>query len=310
MLQQTQVSSVIPFYNRFMARFPNLKSLAEAPVDEVMHQWSGLGYYARARNLHKAAKQIMEQYGGRFPNDIEQVTALPGVGRSTAGAILAFGFQQRYPILDGNVKRVLTRIHRIGGYPGKREVEKRLWGLAESYTPNERVAEYTQAIMDLGAELCVRKTPKCKLCPVTTLCAAHRHNDVGAYPCPKPKKVKPEKQIKMLLLRRPEGEILLTQRPPTGIWGGLWSFPECSLKQDVIEWCEEHLGIKANSDAPWPILKHSFTHFNLHITPHPLWVDEEGLKVMENSNAIWYNPKFPDARGLAAPVTRLLQQLR
>ena len=221
MLQQTQVASVIPYFQRFMARFPNSGALADAPLDEVLHLWSGLGYYARARNLHKAAKQIMQRHAGQFPSDFEQVLALPGIGRSTAGAILAFGFDQRHPILDGNVKRVLTRIHRIDGYPGRREIEHRLWALADSHTPIEGVAHYTQAIMDLGAEVCVRKTPKCKHCPVTSLCGAYKHGDMTAYPNQKPKKAKPEKMIKMLLLRRPNGEVLLTRRPPTGIWGGL-----------------------------------------------------------------------------------------
>jgi len=293
-----------------MVRFPSIKALANAPQDEILHFWSGLGYYARARNLRRSANQIIEQHGGNFPSDFEQVLALPGIGRSTAGAILAFGFNQRYPILDGNVKRVLTRVHQISGYPGKREIEKTLWDLADSYTPKEGVGEYTQAIMDLGAEICLRTKPKCAQCPLGLICAAHWNDNVSDYPSPKPKKTKPEKRIKMLLLQRPEGGVLLVQRPPTGIWGGLWSFPECPPEQDVVEWCEQHLGIKARGDAPWPNIKHSFTHFHLHITPQPLWVQDDCQQIMENSNAIWYNPKFPDARGLAAPVSRLLQQLR
>ena len=226
MLQQTQVSTVIPYYRKFIARFPDLAALESCDPDELLHYWSGLGYYARARNLHAAAKKIVEQHHGKFPDEFDQVLALPGIGRSTAAAILAFAHGQRHAILDGNVKRVLTRYYAIEGYAGSREVEARLWKIAERLTPNSRVADYTQAFMDLGATVCLRTKPLCAGCPLAADCRAHRHGDPTAFPRRKPKAARPRKAVTMLIVKNARSELLLVKRPPSGIWGGLWSLPE------------------------------------------------------------------------------------
>jgi len=310
MLQQTQVTTVIDYYRRFMTRFSTVERLAEADIDDVLHHWTGLGYYARARNMHKAARIVVDEHGGRFPEDIEQVMALPGIGRSTAGAILAFAHRQRHPILDGNVKRVLTRLHRIDGWPGKRAVEKRLWDLADRYTPGERVDDYTQAIMDLGAGVCLRRNPRCGACPVSGLCLAHRHGDQEAYPSRAPKKAKPVRATGMLLIRNERGEILLEQRPPTGIWGGLWGLPECDA--DLLPAARRELaslGLTVETGAPHKSIRHSFTHFHLDITPIPARVKTRLDGVMDNDRLVWYNPQQPRALGLAAPVKKLIETL-
>ncbi len=237
MLQQTQVSTVIPYYRRFMQSFPDVAALAAAGQDQVLHHWSGLGYYARARHLHAAAQRVV-QSGGAFPDTLEAVMALPGVGRSTAGAILALACAQRHPILDGNVKRVLARFHAVDGWPGQATVQKRLWQLAEMYTPHARVAHYTQAIMDLGATLCTRGRPDCGQCPVRSGCAAHGSSRQADYPAPRPARILPVRTVTMLLLGNQASELLLERRPPTGIWGGLWSFPELAADTDIGGWGE------------------------------------------------------------------------
>ena len=309
MLQQTQVSTVIPYYKRFMARFPDISSLASAEQDEVLHLWTGLGYYARARNLHKAAQQIVHQHNGMFPQTHEAVQALPGIGRSTAGAILAFAHGQRHAILDGNVKRVLTRYQAIDGWPGSKPVETRLWQLAELYTPVDRVADYTQAIMDLGATLCRRGQPNCAACPQQTDCEALASGEVGRYPTAKPRKTLPEKTTAMLLIQ--DGQrVLLQQRPPTGIWGGLWSLPECPLDKDPHAWGQAQLGLTLSSEAALPVISHTFSHFRLHITPIPARLVGEACKIMEQPQWVWYNLRQPPALGLAAPVKRLLDSLK
>ena len=226
MLQQTQVTTVIPYYERFMERFPDVESLAGAEVDEVLHHWSGLGYYARGRNLHKAARLVRDEHAGSLPEDLESLIALPGIGRSTAGAILALSGGRRFPILDGNVKRVLSRHSGIAGWPGEREVEKSLWCLAESLTPETNVAAYTQAIMDLGATLCVRSRPLCDACPVGSDCYARASGEQALFPGKRPKKERPTRHTSMVLALRPDGSVLLERRPPAGVWGGLWGFPE------------------------------------------------------------------------------------
>lgn len=310
MLQQTQVATVIPYYERFLKRFPDIQTLARAKLDSVLHHWTGLGYYARARNLKKAAQTILREHDGRFPRDIEAVSELPGIGRSTAGAILAFSFGQRHPILDGNVKRVLTRLHAIDTPVAQRETEATLWNLADRYTPQTRIAEYTQAIMDLGATLCRPRKPDCPACPLQDDCAAYAFGEPEKFPVRGARKTLPIKQVAMLMIRNPRGHVLLTQRPPVGIWGGLWGFPECAADTLPDEHCRTKLGLRVKTETPWPIQRHGFSHFQLHITPVPIRLLSTSGKAMECAPMVWYNPNKPDARGLAAPVKRLLQQMR
>lgn len=307
MLQQTQVGTVIPYYDRFMQRFPDLHSLATAATDEVLSLWTGLGYYARARNLHKAAQVVLTEHGGEFPNTVEQMAALPGIGRSTAGAILSISRQVRAPILDGNVKRVLARLHRVPGWTGSPATEKVLWEFAERYTPHERLPDYTQAIMDLGATVCTRTRPTCSLCPFESFCEARAHLEQDLYPQPKPGKTLPEKSVKMLIAHR-EGEIFLVKRPATGIWGGLWSFPEFDCEAKTAEMAAS-LGLKHNGRArTLDGFRHTFSHFHLDITPVMTAVSAAGNAVAE-ANGAWY--KLADAKrlGLPAPVVKLLTSL-
>jgi len=312
MLQQTQVATVIPYFDRFMARFPDINALAEADQDEVLHLWTGLGYYARGRNLHKAARQIRDECGGKFPTELEQVMALPGIGRSTAGAILSLSMGQRHAILDGNVKRVLTRHYAIAGWPGTPAVEKQLWQLAEQHTPAQACAAYTQAIMDLGATVCRRSKPLCPLCPQQQSCEALGQGVQNQLPSPRPKKQLPTRITTMLMLSGGEGRVLLQQRPPTGIWGGLWSFPQ--LDQDnpsdakIRRWCKEALGHQASITERWPVLRHTFSHFHLEIEPVRLQCKKTLARIAEH-NTTWYVPAAPAALGLAAPVKQLLSQL-
>ena len=308
MLQQTQVSTVIPYFERFMARFPDIPGLADASQDEVLHLWTGLGYYARARNLHRAAQQIRDEHRGVFPTDFEAVLALPGIGRSTAAAILAQAQNQRYAILDGNVKRVLTRYHAISGWPGSKAVETRLWKLAEAATPAQRVADYTQAIMDLGATVCGR-TPDCGACPLKNTCQAYAEGNPRAYPTPKPRKTLPVRETTMLLLQNPQGMLLLEQRPPAGIWGGLWSLPECPPDREPAAFCEATLGLQIHQVRPGPSLRHTFSHFHLDIRTLHAQVVAGDRAVMEGRPQVWYNCRQPDVRGLPAPVKTLLEHL-
>ncbi len=309
MLQQTQVATVIPYYQRFMARFPAVASLADAGLDEVLHLWSGLGYYARARNLHRAAQHIRDHHHGRFPADFEQVVALPGIGRSTAGAILAFSTGSRHVILDGNVKRVLCRYHAIAGWPGQADVEKRLWTLAEQHTPPQRVAEYTQAIMDLGATCCTRTRPRCAECPLQSGCQAREMQRVQEFPAARPRKSLPVRAATLLIIRDANGHVLLERRPPAGIWGGLWSLPEWPQDDPVEAWCARRFGLTVHQPTLGEVLRHTFSHFHLDIQPLMLEAASAGHRVMEPGDVVWYNTQQPDARGLAAPVERLLAQV-
>ena len=309
MLQQTQVATVIPYYERFMARFPALVNLADADLNEVLGLWAGLGYYARARHLHEAVRIVRDRHGGEMPLDSALLQALPGIGRSTAGAILALAVGQRQPILDGNVKRLLARFAAVDGWPGESRVSAALWEVAERYTPVERVADYTQAMMDLGALICTLRRPSCDRCPLADGCAAHLQRRESDYPAPKPRRDLPARSTRMLLLRRAEGEVLLERRPPVGIWGGLWSFPECPLEADIADWCRERLGLEVTVRAPWSVLRHSFSHFHLDITPVPAVVVGSSGTVMEGESRVWYNTRQPDDRGVAAPVRRLLAAL-
>jgi A/G-specific adenine glycosylase len=306
MLQQTQVATVAPYYERFMARFPDLRALADAELDEVLRLWAGLGYYARARHLHQAARILRDRYDGEMPMDLAILQDLPGIGRSTAGAILALAAGQRQPILDGNVKRLLARFAAVEGWPGQSRVLATLWNLAERYTPDARVADYTQAMMDLGALICTPRRPRCGACPLAEGCAAHALGRESAYPAPKPRRELPARATRMLLLRAADGAVLLERRPPVGIWGGLWSFPECPMEVDVADWCRERLGLTVAVEASWGVLRHSFSHFHLDITPVSAVVTGSAGAVMAAERFVWYNTHEPDGRGVAAPVRRLL----
>jgi A/G-specific adenine glycosylase len=310
MLQQTQVSTVIPYYQRFLKRFPNVASLARARLDSVLHHWTGLGYYARARNLKKAAEIIVREHGGRFPRDLESVVALPGIGRSTAGAILAFAFDQRHPILDGNVKRVLARLHAVVTPVNRRDTEQQLWRLAEHYTPRARVADYTQAIMDLGATLCTPRKPDCVRCPLTLQCAARAEGEPERYPVRTARKALPVKKTVMLMIRDVRGRVLLTRRPASGIWGGLWSFPECTSAHQAVAHCRDTLGLRVAPGKPWKALHHRFSHFHLQIHPLPArLVGANAITAAQGVTAAWFQPTRGAARGLASPVQNLLAQL-
>jgi len=312
MLQQTQVTTVIPYFERFTQRFPELLALANADQDEVLQLWTGLGYYARARNLHKAARLIRDEYGGRFPDTLEEVVALPGIGRSTAGAILTLACQQHHPILDGNVKRVLCRYHAIDGWPGTRDIEKKLWQLARQHTPTQRCGDYTQAIMDLGATLCRRSQPACEQCPMQSDCQAHAQNRQGELPTPKAKKNIPVRAATLLLLRNQRGEVLLQQRPPSGIWGGLWSFPElpaASSDRAIQQWSQHTLGHTIAIHQRWPTLRHTFSHFHLDIEPVVAQLKNSAPAIKEADQSQWHPPEHTARFGLASPVKKLLSRL-
>jgi A/G-specific adenine glycosylase len=308
MLQQTQVTTVIPYFARFMKRFPTVQSLARAKLDTVLGLWTGLGYYARARNLHKAANAIVADHGGKFPRVLEAVCELPGIGRSTAGAILAQAFDARHPILDGNVKRVLARYHAIEEPVNARQTEEKMWRLAEQHTPRKRVGEYTQAIMDLGATLCRRTKPGCDTCPVSEDCAAHKLGRAMDFPVTTKKKAMPVRNVRWLLIRDKSGKVLMQRRPPRGLWGGLWAFPE-TTDEDLGRWSREELGLAIKTETPWEVWRHTFSHFHLEITPVPARVTRV-TSAMENDEALWYNLRTPLARGVSTPVQRLLNKLR
>ncbi|WP_414500262.1 A/G-specific adenine glycosylase [Zymobacter sp. IVIA_12111.31 C1] len=308
MLQQTQVATVIDYFDRFMVRFPTVEALAAAPLDDVLHLWTGLGYYARARNLHKAAIVVVEQYGGRFPTDsVDEMASLPGIGRSTAGAVISLATGQRAPILDGNVKRVLTRLHAVEGWPGRPAVERSLWDIAEHYTPTERAGDYTQVMMDLGATLCTRKAPACLLCPVQDWCEAHRLGRETDFPSSKPKKVAPTRHAHALMLVDPAGRVMLEQRPAEGIWGGLWSFPQCDSAADVKDWCDKW-GV-GDSIEYWTPFTHIFSHFRLEMTPVLIECPRALPAEAFSRPTCWRSPAALDGIGLAAPVKTLLGQL-
>jgi A/G-specific adenine glycosylase len=309
MLQQTQVTTVIGYYERFVARFPEVRRLAEANIDEVLHLWSGLGYYARARNLHRAAQLMCTRHGGGVPLELEALQGLPGIGRSTAGAILALATGQRHPILDGNVKRVLCRYHAVEGWPGRAEVERQLWQLAEEHTPKIDIAAYTQAIMDLGATVCTRQRPACGACPLQTNCRAYATDSVMRYPAPRPRTITPVRRIAFIIVRRPDGSVLLQRRPPTGVWGGLWAFPEAPPQADIEKWCLERLGYQPIARLELPYKQHRFTHFQLDIRPVLVEVNDPPMAVMEVERWVWYKDKLTERRGYPTPVLALLRNL-
>jgi A/G-specific adenine glycosylase len=305
MLQQTQVATVIPYFQAFIAKFPDVESLAQADVDGVLHLWSGLGYYARARNLHKAARIIHEK--GLFPDTLDGLMALPGIGQSTASAILSIAFNKPHPILDGNVKRVLARFKAIPGWTGNSQVNNQLWAISASLTPDGRVAEYTQAMMDLGATICTRSKPACEICPLTPGCLAWSTQTVADFPVPRKAKALPVKRLIFLLLQNNRQQVLLEKRPPTGIWGGLWSLPEFANEAAVLDWCiankqrilDKHFGAQQ---------RHTFSHYHLDYTPLLIETGDPGDFVMEADRAAWHNSQQIKQLGLATPIKHLLQQ--
>lgn len=308
MLQQTQVATVIPYFERFMKEFPSVHELADAEQDKVLHLWTGLGYYARARNLHACAKEISTHCAGVFPHSVDGLIALPGIGRSTAGAIASLSMGINAPILDGNVKRVLCRYYAVEGWPGKTPVQKKLWEIAERLTPNKRCNHYTQAMMDMGATLCTRSKPQCGICPLAPSCQAHEQGNPKDYPNSKPKKEKPEKYVQLIMLQDPDGLILLEQRPQQGIWGGLWSFPELAIDEEALAHSKIPLGDSIVKKEAWEPFRHTFSHYHLHIQPILIRLNSRPDAIGE-SNQHWYNPRKPSELGLAAPVKTLLAKL-
>ena len=307
MLQQTQVITVIPYFERFMERFPKVEDLAQADIDEVLSLWTGLGYYSRARNLHASAIAIVEQHQGSLPNDVAALIELKGIGRSTAGAIISQAYNEPGIILDGNVKRLLTRLHAIEGWPGQSQIDKQLWQIATQLTPSQRNADYTQAIMDIGATICKPKQPLCVACPIQARCQALAQDKVALIPTPKPKKILPHKTISMLLLKNQLGQTLLEQRPSKGIWGGLWSLPEFSN----LEALQTQLaldGLPTNTSPITPI-KHVFSHYKLTIEPHLLVLSTTPKKVSENNKSQWYDSQQLHTIGLATPIKKLLEKI-
>jgi A/G-specific adenine glycosylase len=308
MLQQTQVATVIPYYRRFLQRFPDIATLAAASLDEVLRLWAGLGYYSRARNLHHAAQAVMREHGGRFPRGFEEVAALPGIGRSTAGAILVFSRGTRRAILDGNVKRVLARLFGITGYPGEKRVADRLWKRAADLLPRRNVQAYTQGLMDLGAGVCTRNRPRCEACPWAPPCVARKRGLTARLPARKPRKALPQKSTTMLALTR-AGEVLLEKRPPSGIWGGMWCLPEAVREADIAGYCLRRFGARVSEVSELPRIAHGFTHYKLDIEPLQLRVGALDPRAGE-PGLVWL--PLEDARNAAipAPVKRILAQLQ
>lgn len=308
MLQQTQVSAVIGYYQRFMARFPTIQSLADAEQEEVMQHWSGLGYYSRARNLHHAAQTIVDEFNGEFPQDFVAMQSLSGIGRSTAAAIAAFAFDQVQTILDGNVKRVLARHFSIEGWPGASKIEQSMWALADSLLPNTDMVAYTQGLMDLGATLCIRSKPACNSCPLNTTCLAYAQQRVNTLPTPKPKKTTPQKYTTMLILQRGQ-EVLLEKRPAKGIWGGLWSLPEIDMQSIASEEAQARFGLTVEPQEPLRLLQHAFSHYKLEILPQPLEVlSKENLSPAPNT--IWLPLEDAIGAAIPTPVRKILISLR
>jgi A/G-specific adenine glycosylase len=307
MLQQTQVATVIPYFEAFVRRFPDLRSLAGARLDEVLHLWSGLGYYARARNLQRAAKEIVARHGSEFPAGFDEVMALPGVGRSTAGAILALARGERHPILDGNVRRVLTRHFGVDGYPGDAVVEKRLWALADACTPRERVAAYTQAIMDLGATVCTRARPACLLCPVNADCVARRENRQDRLPAPRPKTQRASREAWLVVAMRGANKVLVERRPPSGIWGGMWGVPEFPTRAHAEQWCRGHLA-GAGTPRRDPPLRHAFSHFDFEMRPLVVRCIGKAHELRDDDRFRWYDPRTPARVGLPKPIATLIDR--
>jgi A/G-specific adenine glycosylase len=306
MLQQTQVRTVLAYFERFVAALPTLAALADAPLDRVLALWSGLGYYSRARNLHRAAQVCVELHGGELPRDFDALAALPGIGRSTAGAILTQAYGLRFPILDGNVRRVLARWHGVPGWSGEAAVQRELWAHADAHTPETRVADYTQAIMDLGATVCVRSRPLCAACPVANGCIALRDGLTAELPTPKPSRQVPTRETTMLIVRDDDGRVLLEQRPPAGIWAALWSLPETHDVASADAVLRERYAVRAESSAALAGFVHSFSHYHLRVTPLVV-TGTRAPRVADDAGRGWYSRDEWQALGLPSPVRKLLQ---
>ena len=313
MLQQTQVKTVVPYFERFMKRFPEVDDLSSATTDQVLHLWTGLGYYARARNLHKTARIITSEHDSLFPRTVDELLLLPGIGRSTAGAILALSMNERAPILDGNVKRVLARFYSIQGWPEQKKVKEQLWEIAEQNTPLKDFSQYTQAVMDLGATVCKRSNPDCLKCPLNSACSAYKHNEIRNYPGKKPKKPIPVKKVRMYVFENELGEFLLEQRPPKGIWGSLYSFPEelelNKLKKNIETSNIVRLESASAEESNLQPIRHTFSHFQLEIQPKLLKVLKNEFVTNDSIHWVWYSFQNPVELGLAAPVKKLLSTL-
>lgn len=309
MLQQTQVKTVIPYFERFMQSFPTITALASADQEAVLQHWSGLGYYARGRNLHKAAQLIQQQYHGIFPTQFDQIVALPGIGRSTAGAILSISMQQPHPILDGNVKRVLCRYFAIEGWPNQPSINQHLWQLATELTPAQQVHHYTQAMMDLGATVCTRTGPSCQQCPLQPSCLAQQRQMQQQLPTPRPKKQLPTKQRIFVLLENQQGHWLLEQRASQGIWGGLWSLPEFEDPTAYEQWLQQTLTDSDYSINERALIKHSFTHYHLLLAPKHVKVRSQHPSAPSRHTQQWLQPTHAIEIGLPAPIKQLLQEI-
>ena len=310
MLQQTQVATVIPYFERFMQRFPDVQALAAASQDDVLHLWTGLGYYARGRNLHACAQKVVADFNGEFPRSVEELSTLPGIGRSTAAAIAPISMGINAPILDGNVKRVLTRFFAIEGWPGETRIQNDMWALAEELTPDHSSREYTQAMMDMGATLCTRSKPACGICPLQPQCQGFASGKPAQFPNSKPKKEKPVKSTLLVMLCNPAGEYLLQQRPQKGIWGGLWSFPEATDGAEAQQLISQQLPGCPIAEEEWLTpFRHTFSHYHLDIQPVIYHLQNTPSSVQESGKdpIHWYNPKSPSTLGLAAPVKMLLE---
>lgn len=306
MLQQTQVVTVIPYFERFVARLPDVAALAAAGEDEVLHLWTGLGYYARARNLQRAARQVMREHGGELPGELAALMALPGIGRSTAGAILALSAGQRHAILDGNAKRVLARWAGIAGDPGQAAVARALWAAAERETPATRVRDYTQAVMDLGATLCTRRAPACARCPLRGDCVAFGTGRIAELPGRARRSLRATRQRTLLVLRQ-AGAVLLEKRPSPGLWGGLWSLPELASGESAADWLLTRFGRLPTATRALPGFTHDFSHFRLAAEPLEVWI--EGRLAEPAPDRLWYDLSQPPHLGLPRPIQILLADL-
>jgi len=305
MLQQTQVATVIPYFQRFMQTYPTLKKLANAPLPDILHLWSGLGYYTRARCLYQTAQIIANDYHCEFPNDRQALERLPGIGRSTAAAIAAIAFNKPETILDGNVKRILMRVHALEGNVYDRKVIEQLWSLAEQYTPKQNCDDYTQAIMDLGATLCTPKNPQCTQCPIPKYCRAFKSNSVDQYPAAKPRTVIPKRECIWLVIMNKKGQILLKQQKDTGIWAQLWCLPECTAKDNIKAWLKTHLNLTVGPVKHLAAFSHRFTHLQLNITPIIILTTQTRIVKQNDWKLIWYQSE-QQKLAMPTPVKRLL----
>ena len=309
MLQQTQVKTVIPYYINFMKRFPNIESIAKCELDELLSYWSGLGYYARGRNIYKTAKILDKKYQSIFPKTYDEIIKLPGIGRSTAGAILALAYKKKYSILDGNVKRVLARYYRIEGFLQKSNIQEKLWNLADLNTPSSNVDQYTQAIMDLGATVCTRSRPKCFICPLSENCLARFYSEQDKLPTRKPRTKKSIREVGVMIIVDNKKSVLLEKRPNNGIWGGLYSFPELGDGQTINSWLDDNLREPVEKITRLNPIKHSFTHFNLLINPTKIKIENKPKKYRIKPRHFWHKLPIDREIGLAAPISVMINEL-